>query len=239
MRNYFTLGGVDSRDYGVYISGQGTFQSPVREINMLDVPGRDGSLISDVTRMQNGTLTYPAYIYRNFRENIGKLRAFLLSSAGYRRLVDTYHPDEYRLAAYRGALAPEVTQRNDAGRFDITFEFMPQRYLLSGETAVSYTGGGHFYTLQNPTLFVARPLVRVYGVGSFGINGAYVAVLTHDSEYIDVDCEAMEAYCGAVNCNPYISVTQNTFPTLLPGDNDVHVRNGITRIEITPRWWTV
>lgn len=240
MRNYFTLGGVDSRDYGVYISGQGTFESPVRELNMLDVPGRDGSLISDVTRLQNGTLTYPAYIYRNFRENIGKLRAFLLSSAGYRRLVDTYHPDEYRLAAYRGALAPEVTQRNDAGQFDITFDVMPQRYLISGETAISYSiSGGSYQILNNPTLFTARPLIRIYGVTSVGINGVYVSTLENSGEYIDVDCEAMEAYYGASNRNSYITLTSNTFPSLIPGRNSIHLRADATRIEITPRWWTV
>ena len=44
MRNYFTLDGVDSRDFGVYISGQGTFNASGRGYNIIPVPGRNGEL---------------------------------------------------------------------------------------------------------------------------------------------------------------------------------------------------
>ena len=33
MRNYFILNGVDSREYGVYINGQGTFGAPKKAYN--------------------------------------------------------------------------------------------------------------------------------------------------------------------------------------------------------------
>jgi phage-related protein len=45
MRNYFVFDYNDSRDFGVYISGQGTFNAPGREYENIAVPGRDGDLL--------------------------------------------------------------------------------------------------------------------------------------------------------------------------------------------------
>ena len=45
MRNYFILDGVDSREFGVYLSGQGTFGAPSKAYTYHDVPGRNGALI--------------------------------------------------------------------------------------------------------------------------------------------------------------------------------------------------
>jgi phage-related protein len=67
------------------------------------------------------------------------LRSFLLSQIGYKRLTDSYHPDEFRLALYQNELQVEATSKNNAGTFDITFFCKPQRYLLSGETVQTFT----------------------------------------------------------------------------------------------------
>lgn len=235
MRNYFTLGGVDSRHYGVYISGQGTFESSARALNMLSVPGRNGDLIGAENRLENRELTYPAFIYANFRENIRNFRALLLSDAGYRKLMDSYHPDEYRLAVYRGPFEPDVTGRRDAGQFDVTFIVKPQRFLLSGETVTTLKASGE---IENPTLFPSQPLLRVYGTGILGI-GSHSITITKADTYTDIDCEMQDAYKGAVSKNRYIQLSDYNFPTLAPGTNRISLGTGISRIEITPRWWTV
>jgi phage-related protein len=48
----------------------------------------------------------------------------------------------------------------------------------------------------------------------------------------------MDAYKGATNCNGNIQTTDNKFPVLVSEQNNITL-NGITRLEITPRWWTV
>lgn len=133
MRNYFILNGVDSRDFGVYISGQGTFDAPQKSYTFYNVPGRDGALLSSDNRLENATLTYDAFIYKDFNENVANFRTFLLSLNGYTKLTDSYHPDEFRYAVYTGPFEPKVQSKNDAGSFKITFSCKPQRYLLSGE----------------------------------------------------------------------------------------------------------
>ena len=136
-RNYFVLAGHDSRDFGVYISGQGTFSAPQKDLDFIPVPGRNGELLSDQKRFENLELTYRAFIYKDFDTSIAAFRAFLLSLSGYQRLTDSYHPDEIRMVAYQGAFEPTVTKKNDAGSFDIKFICKPQRFLLSGENSVS------------------------------------------------------------------------------------------------------
>lgn len=235
MRNYFIIDDTtDSRDFGVYISGQGTFSAPARSFNMISVPGKDGDMIGFGTRLENGALTYPAFIYSNFETNIAALRAFLLSMTGYHKLKDTYHPDEYRMIYYQGPFEPVVESSNKVGSFDIVFPCKPQRYLTAGEIMQTFTAAG---SLSNPTRFNAKPLIRAYGTGSFGIGSVTVTISQADV-YTDIDCEMMDCYKGTVSKNPYVSFSGNDFPVLKPGANGISL-NGVTKLEITPRWWTV
>jgi phage-related protein len=236
MRQYFTYDGRDSRDFGVYISGQGTFKSPARAYNMISVPGRNGDLVGIENRLENVEITYPAFIYTNFESNVRALRNYLLSKLGYCRLWDTYNFNEYRRAVYRGGLEPDVLQNNKAGSFDITFDCEPQRYLITGETATTLTASGSIY---NPTLFPSRPLLRVYGTGILGIGSQSITLLSGIGSWVEIDCEIMEAYQGTVSKNAYIQLSSYKFPELVPGANNISLGSGITRVVITPRWWEV
>lgn len=235
MRNWFTLNGVDSRDFGVYISGQGTFSAPSREYNLLPVPGRNGDLVGPEKRFANCVLTYPAFIYTNFDANIEAFRNFLLSLVGYHDLVDSYHPDEIRKVLFQGPFEPQVTKRNDAGSFDISFICKPQRFLASGQTVTTLTTDG---SITNPTLFDSQPLMRVYGTGALGI-GSQTVTITQADVYTDIDCEMMDAFKGTANKNPYVQLTDHNFPVFKPGVNNLSLGAGITKVEITPRWWSV
>lgn len=235
MRNFFVFDGADSRDFGVYISGQGTFNSPARVYTSQPIPGRNGEIVVSANRLENVELTYPAYVYTDFRRNLRKLRSFLLSRVGYCRLEDTYQPGEYRMALYRDALDVDATARNDAGQFDVTFYCKPQRFLLSGEKAQVFTAAGSIY---NPTMFAARPLIRVYGTGEVGIGNGTITITAADG-YTDLDCDVMEAYKGTVNKNQYVQLSSLDFPVLPPGETGITLGAGITRVEIIPRWWEV
>lgn len=235
MRNYFTFGGIDSRNYGVYISGTGTFDAPVRAYEGYEIPGRDGALLGLEHRLENIELTYPAFVYDAFSDNMSNLRSALLSKIGYQELTDTYHQDEYRLGVYKGGLSADVVPGNYAGQFDLVFECKPQRYLRSGSVAVEMTSASALY---NPTEFDSMPLIRAYGSGTIGINGITVTIASHSNPYIDIDCEMMDCYYNTTNCNSLVSFSGNDFPTLRPGTNNFTL-NGVTKIEVTPHWWRV
>ena len=237
MRNYFTIGGRASTDFGVYISGQGTFNSPQKAYDFRTIPGRNGDLILSDNRLMNTELSYNCFIYTNFDANLADLRAFLLSLDGYQELSDTYHPNEFRMAAYAGPLLPEVTAKNDAGSFTLTFNCKPQRFLTSGKTVTTTTVST---TITNPTEFDALPLIRAYGTGRFRVNNGTVKILAVYNQYTDIDCENLDCYEGTQNRNSNVEIDGYAFPRLEPGSNAITiVDNTITKLEITPRWWRV
>lgn len=142
MRNYFTFGKFDSRDFGVYISGEGTYDAPARVYNAISVPGRNGDLLIDEHKYENVSVRYPAFIAgENFRENLAAFRSAMLSVDGYARLTDTYHPDEFRIGYFSDEIKVKAASRNDAGEFEIVFNCKPQRFLLYGEEIVTYPPG--------------------------------------------------------------------------------------------------
>lgn len=229
MRNYFIFNGISSKDFGVYISGSGTFSGSERDVTTFQIPGRNGDLTLDNGRYKNRSLKYPAFIYRNFDLNVEGLRNWLLADPGYKRLEDSYHPDEFYLARYSGNFEVNADEALRAGDFDLTFNCYPQRFLKSGEFPIEVTAAT---SIINDTSQTAKPLIRAYGTGSFTIGGATLTISTA-STYTDIDCDIMEAYKGSTNCNGNIS---GTFPVLMPGENSVTI-TGITKLEITPRWW--
>lgn len=235
MRNYFTFGGYDSRDFGVYISGSGTYNSPKRDYSTYKVPGRNGDLILNKNRLENVSLTYPAFSYDNFDQNLADLRSALLSTDGYARLWDSYHQDEYRMAYYAGPLTVEARNRLDAGKYELKFDCKPQRFLLTGETAKTFSTAG---TITNPTLFDSRPLIRVTGYGTITI-GSDVITIAQAFAYVDIDSEIQDCYHGTDNANGKVTLQQNNFPVLSPGANNIAFSGNITSVAITPRWYRV
>lgn len=236
MRNYLMIDGVDSRDMGLYISGTGTYNSPAIAYTAQSIPGRSGDLLGLEWRMENVELTYPAFVFgADFSGKMEALRAFLLSREGYFRLADTYHPEEFRQAYFPGPLQADVTPVRDAGGFDLTFICKPQRWLLSGEQVTTLTEDGR---ISNPTNFNSRPLLRVYGSGQLGVGSSIVTVTTSDP-YTDIDCDIMDASYQGANRNGNITLSGNDFPVLRSGNTGLTLGEGITRVDITPRWFTV
>lgn len=235
MRNFFIYGGRDCRDYGVYISGQGTYNSPVKSYDKITIPGRSGDLLISNNRFDNVDLKYPAFIYDHFTEAISKFKEALLSIDGYQRLEDSYNPEEYRRALFAGDLTVEANRNNTAGQFDITFSCDPRRFLKSGEYPQIIRSGGH---LDNPTQFTAQPLIKVTGYGEL-IIGEYTINISEHFPYTFIDCSMMDCYHDADNANQYVSINGNNFPALKAGRTGVTYSGNISSIEITPNWWRV
>ena len=162
---------TSSRSYGVYITGEAVYNAPERAVDMISIPGRNGSFALDQGRFENIEVSYPAGIFADneadFAQAVSDFRNFLCSKKGYCRLSDEYNPSEYRMAVYKSGLEVDPAQLR-AGEFTITFDCKPQRWLTSGETATTVANNG---TMTNPTLFESSPLLEVTGYGTIGFNG--------------------------------------------------------------------
>lgn len=149
-----TFAGKDLREFGVVCSGSHTFNGAAREYTAVSIPGRNGDLILHGTRLKNIEVSYecsivPYFEGADFGKQIQALRGFLMTLVGYNKLIDGYHPDEYRQACYSGPLEADVGALNRWGKFTLTFTCKPQRYLISGGAGVTIAAGGSV-TLTNP-----------------------------------------------------------------------------------------
>lgn len=175
MRNYFLIKDrdaydqprtlIDSRDYGIYISGSGTWTAPPKKYNVIQVPGRNGDLLMGSRAFENGIVTYPdCFIYADFETNLEGFRADLMSLYGYAELHDSYHTGYWRQVFFPGGFDPVVEPQQNAGRFSLEFNSKPQKWLASGLDRFNM---GSAPTINNPSRFFAKPRIEVYGTGTF------------------------------------------------------------------------
>lgn len=232
MMNTFIFNKKKSSEYGIYISGSGTYNFPERDITTYEVPGRNGDLIVDNGRFKNILLKYPAFIRQKFKENTDGARMWLLKSSTYHRLEDSYHPDIFRMARFSGPLDWKTRFLNYSGECDLIFDCKPQRFLKSGEIPIVSEEN---IVVSNPTPFEATPLIRVYGTGGELIVGNNIIQIKNIDNYVDIDCDTQNAFKGTVNCNG--NIVLDTFPILPEGETGVVFNGDITKIEIIPRWW--
>lgn len=133
-----TFDNENSLDYGVYITGEAVYNAPERAMEMVSIPGKNGTIPLDQGRFENISVKYPAGAFgktqSEFASNIMKFRNVLASRYRYVRLSDDYNTDEFRLGMYRSGLETKPVSMSRAGEFDITFDCKPQRFLVSGET---------------------------------------------------------------------------------------------------------
>ena len=229
--NHFTFNGHSTGELGLLVSGINIYGSPSRIVEKINIPYRSGDLIIDTGAYSNYMLTYTVDIIDSTKTTAESLSKWLLGSTGYCRLTDTYNTDIYRMAAYYNQLDYTLSALYRYGRATITFDCKPQKYLLTGETAVTITSSS--YTLNNPSAMVSKPLLRLTGTGTAVVNGTTIVVNSVD-EYVDIDCDTMQIFKGTTNKSS--TVTMTDFPQLKSGNNTI-TKSGLTNIIVTPRWW--
>lgn len=175
--NSLTIGGINSLDYGIYITGEGVYDAPNRAVEMVEIHGRNGALILDKGHYENIEIKYPCGSFgesgKTFEQRITEFKNAVLSLRGYQRLTDTYATDVYRLASCANGFEVAPVQGGKAGEFDLVFNCKPQRFLTSGETLVTVANNG---TVTNPTAFDSQPTIQVNGYGTLTFNGYEVTI---------------------------------------------------------------
>ena len=233
-RDFMMIDGQNSMEYGIWLFGNDEYNFPQRDVEMVSVPGRSGDLTIDKDRFKNIKVKYSCVMFDNRGKNLDAFRAFLLMGSGYRRIETTFDPDHYRMGIYTGETKPKQSREKDVATFQITFDCKPQRYFKVGEEFKEYADGD---IIHNPTLYVSKPLIRVYGNGQFTVGSRTVKVVNNDS-YIDIDCELQDCYHGVQNLNDHVELLSGKFPEIGIGNIEVRL-NGVSKLEMQCRWWTI
>lgn len=222
--------GKDFADFGVHVDESKAFGSPEKDYELVEIMGRNGNLSIYNDRFKDITLPFPCFIRTGFIEKYRSLLAYLNSQTGYQRLETDKEPNHFRKALFQGIVDPQTTAFNHGGFFTVNLLAHPQRFLKSGEIPVSAS------ELWNPTYFDSHPLIRCYGNGSLTINSQTITVASNPYDYVDIDCDIMDAFCGANNANQYVSFNTDSV-VLKSGTNGI--THNMTKVEITPRWYEI
>lgn len=235
MANTFRYAGRESSSFFTFVSDSNGWNSAPRILNDIQVPGRSGTLTPlNSNTFNNFQLTYQCYMTKEMKLKLDELRAYLNAFSGYQRLEDTINPTYYRMARYNGSF--EVGDKDKQGAtFSIKFDCMPQKFLKSGEATITLTASG---TIKNPTSYDAKPILKIYGTGEVKIGTSTIKVKNAGTQYIEFDCDTLNAYEGANNRNNNIELAKE--PLLLANiATGITLGSGITKVEIKPRWYTI
>lgn len=242
-----TWNGVSSDTIGIRIERAARIIRPRRKADVVSVPGRNGDILFMQDAWENYSQPYEIFFGTgadlSAETAADAVSAWLHSASGYARLEDTYEPDIYRKAYYveEQDIENAITEY---GRETIHFVCAPERFLKSGETAVTKSSSNT--TMTNPTQYASRPLIRVNGSGSGTLTIAgsamtYSVSITGISSYIYLDCDEQNAYKTAgTNLNNNVTITNGVdYPRLSAGSNTITWTGGITSLQITPRWFRI
>jgi len=234
-RNVLIFDDINSADYDIYVLDAKINNGVERDVESISVPGRNGDIHIDNGRYLNLTVPYTCAIVDRADDTLQAFFARLASKIGYKRLEDSFHPEYFRQARFLGAIEPRMFAQRNKGVFDLTFDCKPQKFLKEGEKETAISGTTTFY---NPTLFPAKPLIKITGTGTIAVGASIITVSQNPGNMV-IDCDIEDAYNSQTkqNYNSYISVTDGKFPELPSGNTNV-IATGLTA-SVIPRWWTV
>lgn len=238
-RQYLSFAGKSSKDFLLYLSGPGVYDSPAADVESTSVPGRNGDIITENARTgrrryQNVDIKYKAFFFNGLPAKTAAVKAWLLSPIGYQKLQDTYDPDFFRMAVCKDALEFDVTAQK-AAEMELTFNCKPQRWSVDGQKAIRLDSRS---TLKNPFAFPAQPIFKVYGDSGGELYVGEEKITIHSiKDYVLLNCETHNAYNASGFCNE--TIFSDDFPELPEGKTQITWTGGITAVEVTPRWWTL
>lgn len=254
MSSYLKFKNTSTLDMGVVIQTPPVYEFPSKNVETVNIEGRNGSLYIDKNTYSNVRRSY--YIASKFKNNetfITKSKQiidWLLTTKGYNRLEDSYEPDYYRLAIFKDS--GELPNLNNmATAIQITFECKPQRYLKTGETAIKVTAKDTWVQINNPTMYDSKPII-ILNASNINIEIKNATTSSETTTYMStiniadsfngkIDSELQDCYNDTMYLNNKVTLSDSKFPVLKPGNNWIRITGTgtLTKFEIIPNWWTL
>ena len=236
MEPYFIFRGIDSRDIGVVVEDMFDVHRPKRNVQTIQVPGRDGRLMQD-----DGT--YDTYTISGkincFGAPLSDVYAWLSGSG------DLILGDE-PTRSIRASAAAQVknTRFRCDGCYDsltVSFDCQPFRYhgeQTEGANDIPLTSSPA--TVTNPGTYKSAPRIKIAGTGTAVLTiGTQIVEVEDLAGGVIIDSELGECFdlTETQLKNSVVTLMDEDFPTLQPGANIISwTGTGVTGITITPRW---
>jgi len=197
-------------------------QNAEDEIELIEIPGRDGHLTINKGRKKSLAKTIDATLME--KEHRSFVKRWL---KGEGRLILSTEPDVFFKA---NIIKPvEYTGFWRGGRnFVVEFICQPWAYLHTGDNLITITTKDT--KIYNPEE-TSKPLIKIYGTGLVDLIINSKIHKFNINEYVEIDSELMESYKGT----SLVTFTGD-FPELISGENNISWSGTVTKIEVIPRW---
>lgn len=232
-----TFAGKSSNNYGMRLLAKITFETPERDYDEIEVPGRDGSLLIDRGRYKKIGRDFDFVItklpnYSSIETQLNDISNWLNASKGWQDLQFDGDPDHIYRAAITSSLKLNRESPNRA-MGTISFVVHPVKYLNTGRELVAVTNG---LVLVNPYAIDSFPKITISGTGGGTFNfGSTAFRLQNITQGIVIDVQNQSAVSLNDGLPAYSQVLTYPFPTLVPGNNKISFPAGFS-VSIIPNW---
>lgn len=239
----FQYGGRCSSEFGIKIKNWNYLNIPERNIEEIEIPGKNGSLFIDQGTYKNRIIDIECYIDMRGKDKTrmaSELTKWLLQDCQYKTLVFSDN-DDYSYDAICINKIDFSELITDYFEFIISFSAKPfiNKTNASQEITISDANGINFY---NDSVVEAEPIweieTNMEGKTSYLIiNNKRYQLYNHKLCTMKIDCELMN-----ITKNPntvfetnYNEVLTNAeFPNLEVGDNKIMWEGNIKQIKLIP-----
>lgn len=224
--------------YGMEMQTELTIENAVRDIESVEVPGRDGVVLIDNDRYKDVPFS-PKFLmwkkdtFESFEEQQNAVSNFLSTSYGYSDMI-IWNNSNYTYSArvvdnIRINLIDEVSVE-----IEVNFSIKPTKYLSDSLNPVTVTNRS---TLKNIGKTASRPVITLTGTGNVTLTiNSKIYVFKNINGGIVVDSEN-EVVTSLDGYQPQWDKAFNwPLPTLGLGDSKISWDNSAFKVSVTPRW---
>ena len=212
-------------DFGIVINTKPPMVLAEKNVQEIEVQGRDGDLTVDYDTYK--PITFPLICTLLDDTNLDDVMLWL---SGYSDLILSWQNDRQYNAKMINRI--DISQSLETfGEFPLIFKAQPFGYALNNDLITLLATPS---TVSNTATKDSKPVIKIYGSGTIDLTiNSKVIHLTNVVDYVSIDAELMDAYKDTLlkNLDMY-----GYFPVLVVGDNVISWTGTVTKIEITPNW---
>lgn len=224
MKPYFIFKKIESRDMDIVVNKLPSIYKPTKDINKIEIEGRDGFLTEDLGTYRSIIKTVECTV-KNL-DNIDQICSWLDGSGEV--IFSNQEDRKYKATIINQIEFNKVIRQFH--RFIIQFECQPFASSLNNEI-LTLTKPKN---IINQTLYTSKPIITVYGSGNITltINNRDI-YLKNIAGYVVLDSEMMDCYKDGMLMNNNM---QGEFPIFQLLHNTISWKGNVEKLTIKPNW---
>lgn len=218
MGAYFIYNGISSKDMGVILKKLPPITKPKKRIEIVQVPGRNGTLHIDENCYEPINISLECTLKKNI--NVRDITKWLIE---FGTITFSDELDKYYNATITNSIPLERVFRLYR-EFIIQLELQP--IAQSTQEYIYNCNNTNVNTLKIDSSAEMYPYIKLTGTGEVKLTvNNKICTVTIDDEYIELDSELQNAYKGVKNKNDKMN---GEFPILIPGNNKIQITGNAT-----------